>query len=156
MVTSGHYEGQLRVPIRSTPSTNSSHNLLSFINPRMHIISSVPRLMVSCPSILSTSRFGGKCLVNCNSSLMIWLLFHNLPTTAGLNFHPALLLSRSDSSILQKLSPFDTLRTAGSLLQKFVDSPPSAIDKKCMFHIPSSSTFNLVFLSFALSFLDVR
>jgi hypothetical protein len=66
------------------------------------------------------------------------MIANHLPTTAGHNFHQALLPTHSDSSILQKLSPFDMLRTAGSLLQKLVDSPPSMMDKKCMFHIPSS------------------
>jgi hypothetical protein len=60
------------------------------------------------------------------------MISNHLPTTAGHNFHQAQLPTHS---ILQKLSPLDMLRTAGSLLQKFVDSPPSMMDKKCMFHI---------------------
>ena len=63
------------------------------------------------------------------------MIANHLPTTAGLNFHQAQLPTHSDSSILQKLTPLDMLRTAGSLLQKFVDSPPSMMDKKCMFYI---------------------
>lgn len=81
------------------------------------------------------------------NTLISEMISSHLPATAGHNFHQAQLPTHSDNLILQKLSPFGMLRTAGNLLQKFVDSPPSMMDKKCMFHIPSSFILQLAFIS---------